>query len=254
MRFGVLLLGGLLALPGAAGAQLPGGYGGEPSPDLVPYTPFAVTPWVGYRLGHGSGSFFVFTEDGTQYRVSEARGGGAAVGMNVEARITGPLNLVAGVAYSGARQDRITFEPLEGTPLLFQSDGPAVLFAKAGVQYRIPDPIPDNRRFHPAAYVTVAPAVVVMDWPAFEGYESSVTGSTTNFALNLGVDAVSRIGTRGLALSIGLEDYITFWNQSRTRVRDERLIGDYLETPVVVDYDATFSNLLMLRVGASWRF
>jgi hypothetical protein len=254
MRFGVLLVGGLLALPAAAGAQLPGGYGAEPSPDLVPYTPFAVTPWVGYRLGHGSGYYFVFTEDGSQYRVSEARGGGAAVGLNVEARISGPLNLVGGVAYSGARQDEITLEPAEGEPFLFQSDGPAVFFAKAGVQYRIPDPIPDNRRFHPAAYVTVAPAVVVMDWPDFDGFGGDVTGSTTSFALNLGVDAVSRIGSRGLALSIGLEDYITFWNQDRTRVRDETLFGEYLETPVVVDYDATFSNLLMLRLGASWRF
>jgi hypothetical protein len=95
---------------------------------------------------------------------------------------------------------------------------------------------------------------VVMDWPSFSGYEGNVTGSTTNFALNLGVDAVTNIGSRGLALSIGFEDYITFWNQDRTRARDEILIGDILEEPVQVDYDSRLSNLLMLRIGASWRF
>ncbi len=253
MRLGVLVLGGLLALPAATAAQTPGGFGGEPSPDLVPYTAFAVTPWVGLRLGYGSGSYFVFTE-ASQLRVTEARGGGAAVGVDMEARVGGPLSVVGGVAYSGADQDEITFEALDGSRSTLSADGPSVLFVKAGLQYRIPDPLPDNRRFHPAAFVTVAPALVVMDWPEYEGFDGDVGGTSTNFALNLGVNAVSRIGTRGLALAIGLEDYVTFWNQDRARRRDEVLLGAILEEPVTVDYDSRLSNLLMLRLGASWRF
>jgi hypothetical protein len=254
MRLGVLALSGLLALPASAAAQTPGGYGMEPSPDLVPYTSFAVTPWVGLRLGYGSGNYFVFTEDGTQYSVSEARGGGPAVGLNLEARVAGPLNVVAGFGYTGADQDVLTLTTLDGSVFQLQSDGPAVLFARAGLQYRIPDPIPDNRRFHPAAYLTVAPAVVVMDWPDFDGFDEDVTGTSTHFALNLAVDAVSNIGSRGLALSLGLEDYITFWNHGRTRTRDEVLFGDLLESAVVIDYDSRLANLLLLRIGASWRF
>lgn len=253
MRLGVLVLGGLLALPAATAAQTPAGFAGEPSPDLVPYTAFAVTPWVGLRLGYGSGTYFVFTE-ASQFRVTESRGGGAALGLDMEARVTGPLSVVGGVAYSGADQDEITFEAQDGSRATFETDGPSVLFVKAGLQYRLPDPIPDNRRFHPAAFVTVAPALVVMDWPEYEGFDGDVTGSSTNFAVNVGVNAVSRIGTRGLALSIGLEDYVTFWNQDRARLRDEVFLGEILEEPVQVDYDSRLSNLLMLRIGASWRF
>ena len=254
MRLGVIALGGLLALPTAATAQT-GGFAMEPSPDLVPYSRFAVTPWVGMRLGYGSGDYFVFSE-GTQYRVSEARGGGPAVGVNLEGRIAGPLNAVAGVAYTAADQDVFTFERIDGLVTTFNIDGPAVLLAKAGLQYRLPDPTPDNRRFHPAAYLTVAPAMVVLDWPDYEAYEgvTDVTGRTTHFALNLGADAVSNIGTRGLGLSVGFETFLTFWNQDRIRVRDEILLGDLLEETVRVDYDTRMSNLLMLRAGLSWRF
>lgn len=254
MRFGVLALSGLLALPATAAAQAPGGFGMEPSPDLVPYTPFAVTPWVGLRLGYGSGNYFVFTEEGRQFAATDARGGGPAVGVNIEARISGPLNLVAGLGYTGGDQDVTTLVPPQGDPITFQSDGPAVLFAKAGLQYRIPDPIPDNRRFHPAAFITVAPAVVVMDYADIAGFGEDVTGSSTHFALNLGVDAVTNIGSRGLALSLGFEDYVTFWDRGRTRVRDEVFFGAVLDEPVLIDYDARLSNLLMLRIGASWRF
>lgn len=254
MRLGVLAFGALLALPAAVSAQTGGGFGAEPSPELVPYTPFAVTPWVGLRLGYGSGDYFVFTEDGTQLQVSEARGGGPTLGLNVEARISGPLNFVGGVAYSGADQDELLIQPLTGTPLRFQSAGPSVVFAKAGLQYRIPDPIPDERRYHPAAYVTVAPAIVRMDWPEFDGFGDEVTGSSTNFAVNLAFDAVTNVGSRGLALSLGFEDYVTFWDRDRTRLRDEAFFGGLLETPVQVDYNERLSNLLMLRIGASWRF
>jgi hypothetical protein len=255
MRLGVLALGGLLALPATAAAQDPGGFGMEPTANLVPHTSFAVTPWVGFRLGYGPGAYHVFTE-GAQYRVTEARGGNAALGLNVEARISGPLNLVGAVAYSAGDQDRLTFERLDGSRFELQSDGPSFVFAKAGLQYRLPDPIPDNRRFHPAAYLTVAPAVVITDWPAFVGFDgvTDVTGSTTHFALNVGADAVSNIGTRGLALSLGFENYLTFWNRDPVRVRDEILFGDFFEEPVTISYDRGTASLLMMRIGLSWRF
>ncbi len=172
----------------------------------------------------------------------------------MEARIAGPLNLIGGIGYSGADQDELVLEQVDGSRLRFQSSGPSVLFAKAGLQYRIPDPVPDNRRYHPAAYVTVAPAVVIMDFPDFEGFGDDVTGSSTHFALNLGFDAVTNVGSRGLGLSIGLEDYVTFWNRDRVRLRDREFLGELLEAPVQLEYTSRMSNLLMLRLGASWRF
>ena len=256
MRLGVLALAGVLALPAAAAAQT-GGFAAQPPADLVPFTRFAVTPWIGLRVPYGYGDYFVFTEGGDQFRLEEDRGGGAAVGLNAEYRITGPLNLVAGVAYSAADEDELTISTVGTTPTstTFLSDGAEMWFVKAGLQYRLPDPIPDNRRFHPAAYLTVAPSIVVMDFPDVEGLENDdVTGSSTHFGLNLGVDAVTNLGSRGLALSFGLEDYLTFWDQDRIRVRDQAMLGSFFEEPVTIDYDSNSANILVLRAGLSWRF
>lgn len=254
MRFGVLALAGLLALPASAAAQNDGGFASEPPAELVPYTRFAVTPWVGFRVPYGSGNYFVFTESGTQYQLDEDRGGGAAIGVDVAYRVTGPLNVIAGVGYSGADQNELNIQDENGNTERFSSGGPEVWFVKAGFQYRLPDPLPDNRRFHPAAYITVAPAMVFMDWPEYEGFDNDdVIGSTRNFALNLGVDAVTNLGSRGLALSFSVEDYLTFMDEDRIRVRDEALLGEFFDEPVVVSYDQSTSNILVLRAGISWR-
>lgn len=257
MRFGVLALAGVLALPALAAAQNDGGFASQPPADLVPFTRFAVTPWVGVRVGYGSGNYYVFTEAGEQFRLDENRGGGASVGLNAEYQLRGPLNLVAGVAYSGANEDEINISTTgdNSTTRTFISDGPQMWFIKAGAQYRLPDPVPDNRRFHPAAYITVAPSLVLVDYPEIEGLDNDdVNGGSRHFGLNLGVDAVSNIGSRGLALSFGLEDYLTFWNEDRVRVRDEVLFGEFFEEPVTINYDAAVANILLLRVGVSWRF
>lgn len=255
MRFGVLALAGLLALPTAAAAQNEGGFATEPPAELVPYSRFAVTPWVGFRVPYGSGEYFVATDGGQQLQLDEDRGGGAAVGLDAAFQVRGPLNVIASVAYSAADEDQLTVTDEEGNQLLYESNGPQVWFLKAGVQYRLPDPVPDNRRFHPAAYVSVAPALVWADWPDIEGLDNDdVNGSTRNFALNIAFDAATNLGSRGLALSFGLEDYITFWDQDGIRARDEVLLGELFEDTVTVDYDAAAANILMLRAGVTWRF
>lgn len=257
MRFGVLALAGLLVLPAIAHAQNDDGFAVQPSPELVPYTRFAITPWIGMRVGYGSGDYYATTETGRQFRLGEDRGGGAAMGVNAEYRITGPLNLVAGATYSVANEDEIRVTTINSnTTTLFSSNGPEVWFFKAGLQYRLPDPVPDFRRFHPAAYVTVAPSLVVMDHADIDGLDDDddVNGTSRHFGLNLGVDAVANLGSRGLALSFGLEDYVTFWNRDRVRVRDEVLLGGLFEEAVVIDYDAASANILLLRAGLSWRF
>ena len=179
MRFGVLALAGLLALPAAAAAQNEGGFAAEPPAELVPFTRFAITPWVGFRVPYGSGEYFVLTETGgEQISVDEDRGGGVAVGLDAAYQIRGPLNLVGGVAYSAGDEDKLLVLREDGTEERYESNGPEVWFIKAGLQYRLPDPIPDNRRFHPAAYVTVAPAIVFADFADIEGLDSDDVNGT----------------------------------------------------------------------------
>lgn len=255
MRFGVLALAGLLAVPAAAGAQS-GGFEAQPPANLVPVTRFALTPWIGFRVPYGTGESVVhIDETDEQFSVEEARGGGLAIGLNGEAQVFGPLSVVASVAYSAADEDEVRFVGQDSTEFGFHIDGPEMVFLKAGFQYRLPDPMPDQRRFHPAAFVTIAPAVVFMDYPDFEGVDDdNVIGTSTQFALNLGLDAVTMLNSRGLALSFGVEDYLTFFDTDHSGRRDRIVLGSYLEEPVTIDYDYTYGNVLVLRAGLSWRF
>ena len=255
MRFGVFALAGLLAFPAAAGAQS-GGFEAQPPSNLVPVTKFAVTPWLGFRIPYGTGGGHVFTlTDEQQYQVAEARGGGWALGVTGEAQVKGPLSVVAALGYSAASEDEVRFTGRDSLTFGYEIDGPEIMFVKAGVQYRLPDPMPDERRFHPAAFVTVAPAVVWMDYPDFPGViDDEVAKTSTQFALNLGLDAVTMLNSRGLALSFGIEDYVTFFDADHARRRDQLFIGSYLEDSVEIDYDYTYGNVLLFRAGVSWRF
>ncbi|HEX8391459.1 MAG TPA: hypothetical protein VF665_03795 [Longimicrobium sp.] len=253
MRFGVLVLAGALALPAVAAAQVTG-VDAPPSPDLVPPARYTVTPWVGYRLPTGYNDVAAVGNAAT-LSVRTSRGGNVAVGLTGEARVYGPVNAVAAIGYSPADQDQVVFTDAEGNTDGYILEGPAVTFLKAGVQYRLPDPIPDNRRYHPAAFVTVAPAVVWSNYPELSGFSDNVNSTSREFALNLGVDAVTMLNSRGVALSFAVEDYITFLDRDRIRLREGELGTDFFEgedTSFNVDYST--SNILLLRAGVSWRF
>ncbi|MBB4636700.1 hypothetical protein [Longimicrobium terrae] len=253
MRFGVLVLAGALALPAVAAAQQTVGLESQPHPDLVPPARFSLTPWVGYRVPTGFNDVAaVGTDAVTTYNVRTSRGGGVAVGLNGEARVFGPVNAVASIGYSPGDQDEVTFN--DGEDGGYVLDGPDVTFLKAGIQYRLPDPIPDQRRYHPAAFVTVAPAVVWMSYPDIEGFGENVNFTSREFALNLGVDAVTMLNSHGVGLSFGVEDYITFVDRDRLRLRQSELASDITGDNTTFNVDYSTNNLLLLRAGVSWRF
>lgn len=247
-----LALAGLLALPVCATAQAAGTYTAEPHPQQLPHTRFAVTPFVGARMPFSTGAFFVTTESGDQFRVEQEREGSLAVGLNGEYRFNRSLGVVGGVAFSGAAQDISTSTTPAGADDEFQIDGPSFWFAKAGVSWRLPDPVRDTRRFHPSAMVSVAPALVVTSYSDVPGFPE-LSGNSTHFAVNLAADAVTRLGGGKWALSVGLEDYITFWNDDKLAEREAFIWAAQTSENVAVDFDYAASNILLLRLGVSYR-
>jgi len=250
MKRCVLALAGLLALPVCARAQSRPIYVPEAPPQQLPGARFSVTPFVGARVPYNTGTFYVLGANGQQLVVEEQREGSYAVGLNADARLTGPFSLVASVAYSGPQQDNFLFgTPGDSVPDgSFTDDSPTLWFAKAGVSARLPDPVPDERRFHPSAFVTVAPAMVFVN--------DAGGGNSQHLALNLGADAVTRIGRGNFALNLGIEDYITFWNTDDFRARDEARFGSetrFAGQGVSIDYDYSTANIVMLRLGVSYR-
>lgn len=251
MKRFALTLAGLLTLPVLAEAQTRPVYSPEPHPQQLPHSRFSVTPFVGARIPYNTGTFYVTGANGHQLVIDEEREGSPSIGLNADMLLRGPFALTAGFAYSGGVQDIFTFgvpgdSVAEGQIL---TDAPEMWFVKAGFTARLPDPIRDDRRFHPSAFVTVAPAMVFMG-------ESALRESSRHLALNLGADATARIGRSGWALQLGLEDYITFWNSDEFAERDAALFGTdprFEDEPVFVDYDYRTANILMARLGVSYR-
>jgi hypothetical protein len=250
-RFALTLAAGLLALPAVAGAQSRPVYAPEPHPQQLPHSRWAITPYIGARVPYNTGTFYVTGANGADLQVEEEREGSPALGLNADFFFRRVFGFTAGVAYSSAPQDIVTFgTPGDSLPEgRFITDAPSMWFAKAGITARLPDPRPDDRRFHPSAFVTVAPAIVFMG-------EHGGQGRTQHFALNLGADATTRIGRSGFAFQIGLEDYITFWNTDDFLERDAARFGSeprFEGGPVAIDYNYSTGNILMARFGISYR-
>ena len=256
MNRSALALLGLLALPLSAAAQNDRPLlANEPPPEQLPVSRFSVTPYLGFRGPFNTGSEYVTLSDGTQYRLSWERGGGPMAGLDVAARIAGPVSAVAGFAWSGARSDVLTTESESGTTNTYSTGGPTYYFAKAGVQVRLADPTPDNRRHHPSALITVAPALVIADFPDLTGYPAAANGSTTQLGANIGADAATRIGRSGRwSLQLGLQDYVVFWNTDDLSARDAVTAQGLLGSATAIDYDYNTSNIVTLRLGVSYRF
>lgn len=254
MRTRVLALAGLLALPALAAAQnrtLPE----IPNPHQVPVARFVVTPFVGMRVPYTTGDEYLVTRSNQSYRVEEDRGGGAMVGAEFEGRVRGPLGVAGSLAYGGSSTTSITLTNASGEQQALTTAGPTMWMAKLAATYRLPDPRPDTRRFHPTAVLVAGPALVRTDFRNDDEIGAEWSGGTNNWGLNLGVHTATLIGpSPRLALHLGLEDFVTFWNTGRFEAREAAVYTSFLsqETSARIDYSA--SNVVMLRAGLSFRF
>lgn len=247
-RFRALALAGLVALPVSAAAQQPVVQTAEQARQLR-QSRFAVTPFVGVRVPFSTGDEFLFFDDEavSSTLVRREHGGSPTAGVEGEYRVTGPWSAVGAVSFSPAGNDTYTITQRTGQRDLLSAGGSDMLFARLGVSLRLPEPVPDARRFHPAGFIVVAPALVHL--------RRDVGGSSTHPALNVGIQATAPIGrSRRLAFQLGLDDYITFWNTGTLARDDERRFSGLFGEPVRVDYNYSTTNLLMVRLGASFRY
>lgn len=256
MKRCALALLGLLALPLAAAAQNDGLRTGEVPPERLPVSRFSITPYVGARVPFSTGDEIVTLQDGSRYRFSWERGGAPMVGADLTVRVAGPVQALGGFAWSGRRTDDLRTQNLTtGDTLSGSASGSQVWFAKLGVQVRLADPSPDDRRFHPSALITAAPALVFLKPSAIAGFPNEANGTTHHFAANLGADAAARIGRSDRwSFQLGVQDYLVFWNTGDLAARDAATAQAIFDQGAVVTYDYSTSNIVTLRFGVSYRF
>lgn len=239
-----LLLVLLLAVPTFAAAQ---------EVPTLPRARVSITPFTGYRIGFTASGRLTLSAgaDSVSGVFEEERGGGAVVGAQLEFRAVGPVNLIGAVGYGRSGEIRVT-DPSTPQAGAERVSAPGVWLAKAGLAFRLPDPVPDSRSFHPAAFITVAPAVVREEFvPGFAGADAE---PVNHFALSLGADIVTAIGAPWIALHIGAEDFITFWSTDERELRTEEFLFRQLQVPVDSEYTYDPSHIPVLRVGVSFRF
>jgi hypothetical protein len=254
MKRSALALLGLLALPLAAMAQSDRPMlTNEPPPDRLPESKFSITPYIGARVPFTSGDVLITTEGGDQSVLSWERGGAPMVGLDFSGKLAGPVQFLVGGAFSPHRTDEVRLDGAASDSA--RTDGANYWIAKAGVQVRLADPNPDDRRFHPSALITAAPALLWTDWTDLEGFPAASTASSHHFAANLGLDAAARIGRSATwSFTVGLQDYMVFWNNDDMAARDGAIGAVLLGEPVTVDYASSTSNIVTLRFGVSYRF
>jgi hypothetical protein len=249
MRLCVLALSGLLALPAAAAAQDPIAETGQ-----LPGSRISVTPFVGVRVPYSAGNAYVGLGDGRVFAIEEERGGGPVAGAEVALRAWGPLSVLGSLAYANSGEHLITLRS-ESETVRLVDDAPEMWLGKLALAYRLPEPRPDNRRFRPAGYLVAGPSWVRTDWSNDDEFGGEWTEGANHWGVNLGVHTATLIGPSSrVALHLGLEDYVTFWDNDRLAARDEALYGGTFDDDALVRIDYDVSNILMLRAGLSLRF
>lgn len=217
---------------------------------LLPQSRLSITPIFGYRVGHTlKGQLAVSGEgliDPVFFDVEETRGGASTFGVQIDVRTLGPLSVTGSLVRSNPGTVAIPFFDEQQRP------APEVWLAKAGLSLRLPDPTPDSRSFHPAAFVTVAPAVVRETFDPW--LPSTQTETVDHFALSVGGEVVTALGIRGVALQLGVEDYITFRNMTRREDIESRNLSREFDEALVADFIYDPTHLIMLRAGLSFRF
>ncbi len=245
-RCWILALAGLTLLPVAAPAQ------SAQFGSAVPPTRVSITPFAGLRVPTiARGGVTITAEDEIIFfEVREERSGGPATGLQAEVHAHRFISVIGAVAYSWPGDVNVAFITDEGIGGGL-ADGPDVWFAKAGLSFRLPEPQPDRRRYRSVAFVTVAPALIreSADW--WQLVEGERTGAVNHFALSVGGEALSAL-RHNVALHVGLEDFITFWNTGPRRQRQERFFGDPT-APVGVKFNYDPSHIFMARIGLSVR-
>jgi hypothetical protein len=227
-------------------------------PRTVPNAILAITPYFGLRSPLLSDRRTTVVVPGDFPRAFDLRGehtGGGIAGAEAELRF-GAVGIVGALAVSNPDKFLITSETPQGAIAQMHAEGPSVYFARAGISYRFPDPGDEDgmRKYRPAAYITIGPAVLREDYSDGALSLPDEDDTIDNWALAVSLKGVQTLGTNRLAVSFGIDDYVTFWDQDDAeRRRLERFLNLAPGTVVDAAFDYDETHIIMVHLGLSFR-
>ena len=207
---------------------------------------FVVSAYTGVRAPFTTGAVNIYDPDGELLLTTrEQRGGNPVLGVEAEAHVRGPLSAIVGGTYSqgGISEFFLDRDPGEGEPADFgvRYTG-AAWFAKAGASLHFEARRrAADARLLPSTDLTIAPALVRQ----FD---------TNHPALNLGFEGAFPVGSSGVGVTVGLEDYLVFWDDEALGPVTVGSIGTAVPDAAFAEYLYQASHILVIRLGASMRF
>lgn len=240
-RRALATLAALALLPAAAHAQL------MPVMDEVSWGPkLRITPSFGWAAGSTREETWTVMADGAgvQYAVETELAGGPAAVLNIEYAVRGPWSVLLGGAYIS--RDVAGFLTENGEPEGFTSSKTIAL--KAGVSLQLRESASELTLRRLGASAFVAPFFMLEMPDEVAGFEDTdLFDSANHFGVNFGVAGELPFANDRLALQVGIEDYLTFWDQaSLARYPAWRFESD-------ADADADPTHQWLIRAGISFR-
>jgi hypothetical protein len=212
-----------------------------------------VTPTIGFSPGFkqsGAAEIVTSTTVGPhRYRMEYPNS--LPIGANLELRFWNRFSVIAGGAWSARGDGEIT--DLE-TNVTHPTAGTDFWLAKAGLAVRLREVQPDIQMSQLNASVFVAPALIRDAGKT--ALFAPVTAATTaeHFGLNIGAEGELPLASRYLAFTVGLEDWMIFWNHDDYITRIAAYLEEGSAQQTVLSIDPDRSHLWVLRVGLTFRF
>ncbi len=178
------------------------------------------------------------------YSVTERRGGGALLGLDASLRVAGPLAVVVGGSYgpAGISSYYVDRDPgfRDTADFRVRFTGETI-FARAGLSLRL-------QGSSEAGEARLRPAT---DLFAGAGMVRQLGGNHP--AANFGFRGAFPLARRGMEFTVGLEDYLVFWDEETLAPRMADLLRPS-EEPVGAELLYDTSSVLLVRAGFSFRF
>jgi hypothetical protein len=245
-RHWVLAFATLVAIPRLASAQADSGWGPQ----------FRVTPFIGVSPGITQKGFaYVATPNNVTISVHPyeiEHSSSVPIGVIGEARVWNRFALAAGVAW--AKRDDVTFVDRE-VEEFNNFDGTTMWLVKANAVMRLRERVPDLQLRRLNATIFIGPAFI-WDTPK-ETVFSPLTSSdaVSHWGMNFGAEGEMPLGNPRLSFTLGLEDYMIYWDTDSYRDRVQTYVQQfqgYAGSAVEIDTDKT--HQWILRVGLSYSF
>lgn len=233
-------------VPSAAAAQYGSVQDGPVWGERLRVTPFAgVSP----RITRNESLSFLLDGRTYDFALETDLGAGPALGAEVEYRLYERFSVIGGGMLISRGE---VFETDPSTGEYFARAGTDFLVAKLGVAMRLREQVSDLQLRTLTATVFAAPALI-REMPGDDALlPASATQAMNMLGANAGVNAAIPTPWRSLALQLGFEDFVVFWNEAGLADRNDAIFADAgLLTESTVQAD--MSHMLLFRAGLTWR-